>query len=142
MANRKWGAPDPSSPRRGRWSQAEIARLRELYGLRDDESIARELGRSAGSVIAHRLRFRSWPSFSFHRPASLLHIEPGRVVGVDLEGSTILSQATLEAHRFGGRELRSEATFDGISPYLSVMKQLPVGGTAMGGLRARRSPMP
>ncbi len=39
-----------SSPRRGRWSQAEQARLRELYGLRDDASIARELNRPVSSV--------------------------------------------------------------------------------------------
>ena len=36
--------------RRGRWSQAEIARLKELYGLRDEALIARELGRSVASV--------------------------------------------------------------------------------------------
>ena len=39
-----------SAPRRGRWSQAEQARLRELYGLRDDASIARELKRPVSSV--------------------------------------------------------------------------------------------
>ena len=37
-------------PRRGRWSQAEIARLKELYGLRDDRSIARELNRPIATV--------------------------------------------------------------------------------------------
>jgi hypothetical protein len=39
-----------SAPRRGRWSQAEQARLRELYGLRDDAAIARELNRLVSSV--------------------------------------------------------------------------------------------
>jgi len=39
-----------SAPRRGRWSQAEQARLRELYGLRDDASIARELKRPVASI--------------------------------------------------------------------------------------------
>lgn len=41
---------DPSRLRRGRWSQAEIARLKELYGLRDDAAVARELGRTVASV--------------------------------------------------------------------------------------------
>ena len=51
------GGP-PSAPRskpgpalrKGRWSQAEIARLREVYGLRDDHQIARELNRTVQSV--------------------------------------------------------------------------------------------
>lgn len=37
-------------PKRGRWSQTEIARLRDLYGLHDVRWIARELGRPAESV--------------------------------------------------------------------------------------------
>ena len=37
-------------PRRGRWSQQELIRLKELYGLRDDASIARELNRPVSSV--------------------------------------------------------------------------------------------
>ncbi len=36
--------------RRGRWSGAELARLRELYGLRDEAAIARELNRPVASV--------------------------------------------------------------------------------------------
>ena len=36
--------------KRGRWSRAERARLRELYGLRDDAAIARELKRPVASV--------------------------------------------------------------------------------------------
>jgi hypothetical protein len=53
----KWGGDKPTSPRRGRWSQSEVARLRELYGLRDERSIARELGRPVASVrkMAHNL---------------------------------------------------------------------------------------
>jgi hypothetical protein len=47
---RTWGAERPATPRRGRWSQAEIARLRELYGLRDDLAIAKELNRPLASV--------------------------------------------------------------------------------------------
>jgi hypothetical protein len=38
------------TPRRGRWSQAEQARLKELYGLRDDVVIARELKRPVTSI--------------------------------------------------------------------------------------------
>ena len=38
------------APRRGRWSHPELTRLRELYGLRDDAAIARELNRPVGSV--------------------------------------------------------------------------------------------
>jgi len=45
-----WGEERSSAPRRGRWSQAEIARFRELYGLRDETAIARELNRSVASV--------------------------------------------------------------------------------------------
>lgn len=45
-----WGEERSASPRRGRWSQAEIDRFKELYGLRDDNAIARELNRSVASV--------------------------------------------------------------------------------------------
>jgi hypothetical protein len=45
-----WGTERSTTPRRGRWSQAEISRLRELYGLRDEKSIARDLNRPVGSV--------------------------------------------------------------------------------------------
>jgi hypothetical protein len=37
--------------KRGRWSRAEEARLRQIYGLRDDAVIARELRRPVASVI-------------------------------------------------------------------------------------------
>ena len=50
MRRTTWGEERSASPRRGRWSQAEIARLRELYGLRDEKSIARELNRPVASV--------------------------------------------------------------------------------------------
>ena len=50
MRRFSWGERDSATPRRGRWSQAEIARLRELYGLRDERSIARELNRPVASV--------------------------------------------------------------------------------------------
>src|SRR5262245_34399587 len=39
------------APKRGRWSQSDQARLKELYGLRDERAIARELGRSVSGVI-------------------------------------------------------------------------------------------
>ena len=49
--------PTPSSPprsssgrRKGPWSQAEIERLKRLFGLRQDGVIARELNRSVESV--------------------------------------------------------------------------------------------
>lgn len=45
-----WGEERSATPRRGRWSQAEIDRFKELYGLRDDNAIARELNRSVASV--------------------------------------------------------------------------------------------
>lgn len=44
------GGARASGPRRGRWSQQELARLKELYGLRDDAAIARELNRPVSSV--------------------------------------------------------------------------------------------
>jgi hypothetical protein len=44
------GGRRPAAPRRGRWSQQEQNRLKELYGLRDDATIARELNRPIASV--------------------------------------------------------------------------------------------
>lgn len=42
--------PKGATPKRGRWSQAEIARLKEYYGLRDLATIARDLNRPIPSV--------------------------------------------------------------------------------------------
>lgn len=53
MRNIKVGLGRAATPRRGRWSQAEQARLKELYGLRDDAAIARELKRPLESI--HRM---------------------------------------------------------------------------------------
>lgn len=50
MRGSNGGGSRSSTPRRGRWSQAEQARLRQLYGLRDDAAIARELNRPVSSV--------------------------------------------------------------------------------------------
>lgn len=50
MRGARWGGIRTDQPRRGRWSQAEIARLRELYGLKNDVAIARELNRPEASV--------------------------------------------------------------------------------------------
>ena len=50
MRKTTWGTERSATPRRGRWSQAEVARLKELYGLRDEASIARELNRPVASV--------------------------------------------------------------------------------------------
>jgi len=48
MRNSETGSSTAS--KRGRWSKAEQARLRTLYGLRDDATIARELKRPVASV--------------------------------------------------------------------------------------------
>lgn len=45
-----WGTDHTGGPRRGRWTAPEIARLKELYGLRDEENIAKILNRPASSV--------------------------------------------------------------------------------------------
>lgn len=50
MRRARWGSERPATPRRGRWSQAEIARLKDLYGLKDERAIARELNRPLESV--------------------------------------------------------------------------------------------
>lgn len=50
MRGSAWGTEKAIGPRRGRWSAAEIARLKELYGLRDERSIARELNRPVATV--------------------------------------------------------------------------------------------
>jgi hypothetical protein len=57
LRSSKIGLGRATAPRRGRWSQAEQARLKELYGLRDDASIARELKRPVASIrrMAERL---------------------------------------------------------------------------------------
>ena len=46
-----WKAPRPEGPRRGRWSPDEIAHLQHWYGLKDLESLARELSRRPASVL-------------------------------------------------------------------------------------------
>lgn len=66
MRRTNWGEERSAAPRRGRWSQAEISRLRELYGLRDEKSIARELNRPVASVrkmaeTVFRLAVRTGP---------------------------------------------------------------------------------
>lgn len=45
-----WGTDPGGAPRRGRWTTPEIARLKELYGLRDEDSIAKLLNRPVASV--------------------------------------------------------------------------------------------
>lgn len=55
-----------SAPRRGRWSQAEQARLRELWGLRDDAAIARELNRPVSSV--RRMAEKLFPAIEHKGP--------------------------------------------------------------------------
>ncbi len=50
MRGSNWGPEKSDRPRRGRWGRAEIACLREMYGLWDDEVIAREVNRPVKSV--------------------------------------------------------------------------------------------
>ena len=50
MQQSRWIRERTSTSRRGRWSTDEIGRLEEVYGLKDDATIARELGRSVKSV--------------------------------------------------------------------------------------------
>lgn len=50
MQGLNWGENGPRKTRKGRWSAAEVARLKDMYGLREEEAIARELQRSATSV--------------------------------------------------------------------------------------------
>ena len=50
MRGLNWREERPTQPRKGRWSQVEIALLKDLYGLRDLRAIARELNRSEESV--------------------------------------------------------------------------------------------
>lgn len=45
-----WEEPRPDGPKRGRWTQSEIAHLKDWYGLRDVEALARELARKPSSV--------------------------------------------------------------------------------------------
>jgi len=45
-----WNDETERGRRKGRWTRAELDRLRDSYGLRPDDVIARELGRSAQSV--------------------------------------------------------------------------------------------
>jgi len=44
------GDADSSKGRKGRWTRAEIDRLKDMYGLRSESAIARELGRTTASV--------------------------------------------------------------------------------------------
>ena len=50
MRRTTWGGERSTAPRRGRWSQSEVARLKELYGLRDERQISRELNRPEASI--------------------------------------------------------------------------------------------
>jgi hypothetical protein len=82
-----WGEDGPRKARKGRWSQAEIARLKDLYGLRDEEAIARELERSPASVrkMAQQL-FKSatrkgpWTSMEVQQLKNYLGISTPEVI--------------------------------------------------------------
>lgn len=45
-----WSDETEPGRRKGRWTRAELDRLRDMYGLRPDEAIARDLGRTPQSV--------------------------------------------------------------------------------------------
>ena len=44
------GVPEAAEPKTGRWSEPELERLREMYGLRSEALIGRSLGRSVEAV--------------------------------------------------------------------------------------------
>lgn len=51
MTRLHWSGDEGSrNTRKGRWTRAEVDRLKDMYGLRSEAAIARELGRSAASV--------------------------------------------------------------------------------------------
>ncbi|MDP6740305.1 MAG: hypothetical protein QF404_09885 [Planctomycetota bacterium] len=50
MQRPRWAGEKPTSPRRGRWSAEEVARFKDLFGLKDESVVARELCRSVASV--------------------------------------------------------------------------------------------
>ena len=51
MARLHWSGDEASrGTRKGRWTRAEIDRLKDMYGLRPEAAIARDLGRSVASV--------------------------------------------------------------------------------------------
>ena len=66
MRERKEENKQSGKPRRGRWSQSEIARLKELYGLRDDAAIARDLNRPPASV--RKMAEKLFPPCDEERP--------------------------------------------------------------------------
>jgi hypothetical protein len=47
----RWGGDQSDRPRRGRWSQAEVARLQEMYGLKSSEYISKALNRPVASLV-------------------------------------------------------------------------------------------
>jgi hypothetical protein len=51
VARLHWSGDEASrGTRKGRWTRAEIDRLKDMYGLRPEAAIARDLGRSVASV--------------------------------------------------------------------------------------------
>jgi hypothetical protein len=48
--NWPFGTDPADGPRRGRWTFEEIERFKQLWGLRDEAAIARELQRSVASL--------------------------------------------------------------------------------------------
>ena len=64
MRSTRVGLGRATAPRRGRWSQAEQARLKQLYGLREDAAIARELKRPVASIRRMAEKLFSGPTRS------------------------------------------------------------------------------
>jgi hypothetical protein len=86
-----WGDEQSSTPRRGRWSQAEIARFKDMFGLRDENSIARELNRSVASirkmadtVFEGPVRTGPWEQAEIDRLKSYLGAAPNATVALIL----------------------------------------------------------
>ncbi len=52
MSESNWGQEPTAAPRVGQWSTESVARFRELFGLRDEASIARELKCNLATVRA------------------------------------------------------------------------------------------
>ena len=51
MPRLNWSGDEPArGTRKGRWTRAEIDRLKDMYGLRPESAIARALGRTPASV--------------------------------------------------------------------------------------------
>lgn len=106
MRRVRWGRERPATPRRGRWSQAEIARLKDLYGLKDERAIARELNRPAESV--RRMAQTVFPAVARTGPWTPSELRELRkyLGGVPIEGLARIVGRSVEDLRRKIEELR------------------------------------